>query len=452
MLPGGLRVQLLVGLTVLLLGSSALAALLVENVMTRRLLESRREYVVAVASAASTMSTETLRATVDAGVVHALVVGEIAIGPPVLLKNLRKSSTPLFVVNGSRYLRVEREGVLVATGVDDVGADVKEARGVFAVFGILVAILAFAFGYGFFSFVVIRPIRAIGVATERAGQGDLASPITVVPHNEIGRVAGSFNEMLRRLEQNKEELESKLAELEQTNAELQSTRDSLVRSEKLASVGQLAAGIAHEIGNPLAALSGYNELLHDGGLDDSDVDDLLRRSGQQLDRIRGVIRNLLDFSRDESGGRPGRTSLAQCVDETISLVRAGSRSKAIEFVALDLDAWVEVVPSQLVQVLVNLAMNAADALGDEGGRVEFTQERDEHLVRLVVQDDGPGVPADLRSRVFDPFFTTKDVGEGTGLGLAVSARIIESFGGELLLEPSTVGARFVLSLRLAEAV
>ena len=450
--PGGLRVQLLIGLSVLLAGSFALAAVLVENVLTRRLLAAQQQHLEAVVDVASRMPPAVRGVLVDEAVVDALVVGDERYGPPAVVNRLQQGEASQFVrVQEALYLRVAREDVVVALRVDSVRRDVADARSTLVVFGLLVVIVVLALGYGFFSFLVVRPIRAIGVATERAAQGDLASSIKIVPRNEIGGVAQSFNEMLVQIDRSRDELERKVQELEQANTELETTRDSLVRSEKLASVGQLAAGIAHEIGNPLAALSGYNELLRDGELGHDESDDLLRRSSEQLDRIRGVIRNLLDFSRDEAASEPAPTSLAQCVEESVSLVRASARGRDVTFVVHEVEGPpVYAVSSQIVQVLVNLGINAVDALSS-GGRIEIKRFDDDGVALLWVEDDGLGVPEELVQRIFDPFFTTKDPGDGTGLGLAISARIIESFGGELSVTTSELGgARFVVRLRHAE--
>ncbi len=449
-IPGGLRAQLLLGLSVLLFGSFALGAVLVENVLTRRLLSSREAHLQSIAAVADGGPPGVGETLVAEGVVAALVRGEYGIGAPSVISRLREGgASPYFHADGVQHMRVQHGEVIVAARIDDLRSSVGNARSMLLLFGLLVAVVVLALGYGFFGLIVVRPIRAIGVATERAAQGDLASPISVLPRNEIGRVARSFNEMLRRIEENREELQRTVDETQAANAELAATRDSLIRSEKLASVGQLAAGIAHEIGNPLAALSGYNELLRDGELDPDEARDLLTRSGEQLERIRGVIRNLLDFSRDEQQLDPTATSVQRCVDETVSLVRAGTRAPAIEFEVDDLAGPAVLgVASQIVQILVNLAMNAVDAMPPHGGRIRFRRLDEDGWATLVVEDDGPGIPSDVGHRIFDPFFTTKDPGDGTGLGLAISLRIAESFGGSIDLGVSDLGgARFDLRLR-----
>ena len=308
-------------------------------------------------------------------------------------------------------------------------------------------------GYALFTYMVIRPIRAIGVATERAAQGDLASPISVTPRNELGQVARRFNRMLERLDIQRRELTLKVEALEAANAELATTQESLLRSEKLASVGQLAAGVAHEVGNPLAAVYGYAELLAEGDLEEDMTVEIGGRIARQVERMQAIIRELLDFSRDDSEEPLRPVDLHDCVREAISLAGATSRVKRVE-IRQQLPPELprpHVVPSQLVQVLINLLLNAADALREaqtEAPRITLRAEADDEHIRLRVSDNGPGVPAQAAPRLFDPFFTTKPPGEGTGLGLAICLRIVQRFEGDLrLLEPEPdQGATFEIAL------
>lgn len=327
------------------------------------------------------------------------------------------------------------------------GAETRRAQQLFLLFLSVIAIVLLAFVYAMFTFLVVRPVRAIGVAAERASVGDLASPITLLPGNEFGRVGASFNVMLTRLDEGRVELERRLKALEAANTKLAAAQSTLIRSEKLASVGQLSAGIAHEIGNPLAAISGYNDLLMDGGLDDEDVKDLLARNRAQLQRIRLIIRKLLDFSRDDlSPVEP--TSARHCVSEALDLVRALPRARKVTFDVGETDFMVMAAPAELVQVLVNLFINAVDALESvESPWVKITLTSRPDGVDLAVEDNGTGVPPEIRERIFEPFFTTKDPGDGTGLGLAICARILERFGGGIALEPTAIGTRFVVRLK-----
>lgn len=453
--PGGLRAQLLLGLTALMIVALAVSAVIVENVLTRRLLENRRERAASTARVIADLESEHFDELVDRGVVAAVVRGEHRSGPAELTDRLDRAQGET-----SRVVDVDGHPWIIATHASDGGntsvaietasivRDVGQARNVLSLFLLLVVVVVLAFGYGFFGFLILRPVRAIRVATERAAEGDLASPIALTPRNEFGSVARSFNSMLERLDQHRAELEHKVTELQTANRELAQTRDSLIRSEKLASVGQLAAGIAHEIGNPLAALSGYNELLREGDLEPEELEGILERSGAQLERIRTVIRNLLDFSREDEAGEPEPIDLVGCVSEANHLVRALPAARNVEFHLDDVSGPpVMAVAPRVVQVLVNLMMNALDAMGGEGTlRIERHDEGD--WAELSVVDDGPGVDPDALGRLFDPFFTTKDPGEGTGLGLAISARIMEAFDGEIRADNAPGGgARFVLVFR-----
>lgn len=311
-------------------------------------------------------------------------------------------------------------------------------------------------GYAFFTYLVMRPIRAIGVATQRAAQGDLASPIAHLPHNEFGQVSRQFNQMLTELARNREKLEERLHQLDHANRELKDAQDSLIRSEKLASVGQLAAGIAHEIGNPLAALSGYLEIMDDLDLDDDTRHDILQRGQREVDRIRIIVRNLLDFSREDSTTMPGSVDLGGCIDEAIQLVKAQPKAHhvAIESdIPADLGA-VHAVASEVVQILVNLLINAVDALATRAEnihpRISLSAQATAGQVRLAVQDNGPGIATSARQRIFDPFFTTKDPGQGTGLGLAICLRLMRRVDGDIEVEsyPGD-GTTFTLIFRCA---
>lgn len=309
-------------------------------------------------------------------------------------------------------------------------------------------------GYAFLTYVVMRPLRAIGVASERAARGDLASPVSVLPPNEFGQVGRQFNGMLDELRTSREELEERLEELDQANQQLREAQDSLIRSEKLASVGQLAAGVAHEVGNPLAAISGYLELLEDGDLDDDVATDIVVRSQKEVERIRVIIRDLLDFSREEAEPAIEAVALRTCVEEAKNLVKAQPKSRSVDIVdevPTDLPQ-VRAVASQVVQILVNLLINAVDAMEGEAGRIVVSAEASDEQVVLVVEDDGPGIPEEKLQRVFDPFYTTKEPGEGTGLGLAICLRIMRRLEGDIrVANRHDHGARFELAFRVEGA-
>jgi signal transduction histidine kinase len=224
----------------------------------------------------------------------------------------------------------------------------------------------------------------------------------------------------------------------------------------MASVGHLAAGLAHEIGNPIAALLGIEELL----LDDENVGesarDLLMRMKKETERIHEIVRGLLEFARadhpmPESTAAEARAEVRTAIDDVLALVRA---QKSFRHLSLEAEVVgspaVALAEPRLAQVLLNLVLNAGAATSPSGHVFVRAREASDRRVRIEVEDDGPGVAPQVRARLFEPFVTTKEVGTGTGLGLAVCRGIVESAGGTIDFDGSYVdGARFVVLLPAA---
>jgi C4-dicarboxylate-specific signal transduction histidine kinase len=245
-----------------------------------------------------------------------------------------------------------------------------------------------------------------------------------------------------------------VAELTRANDALAGARESLARSEKLATVGRLAAGLAHEIGNPLGAITGYvavaRSRLPPGA--DADLADALERIDAAAARIDLTVRDLLDFARP-SAVAVVPIDLGAALDATLRLARVQPRFRQVEL-AVDLPPDLPAVLADehhLAQVLLNLLLNAGDAM-DGSGRVAVGARADGGRVLVEIADEGPGIQADDLPRIFDPFFTTKAPGAGSGLGLAICHRIMETFGGEITASSSASGgAVFRLALRAATA-
>jgi len=301
-----------------------------------------------------------------------------------------------------------------------------------ALFSLLAAVLIFTIGYFFLTRMIVTPIRRIGVAAQRVAAGDHASRVALSSHNEIGRVATHFNGMLDQLEAGRESLQQKVTALEAAKSELEQAQEAIIRSEKLASIGRMAAGIAHEVGNPLSAVVGLVELLHDDdGLAPEDRADALGRIESELMRIHRTIRELLDYSREERDPAASG-SVSEVIDAVAKLVSHQPKFREVE-ISMDLPPGlpaVRVNPDQLTQVVLNLMINAADAL-DGRGKIHVSARRDQSEVWLNISDDGPGIPETERAQLFEPFFTTKPPGEGTGLGLAICERIVADAGGRI---------------------
>jgi PAS domain S-box-containing protein len=220
-------------------------------------------------------------------------------------------------------------------------------------------------------------------------------------------------------------------------------------SERLASLGHMAAGIAHEIGNPLTAISSIIQLLQ-RRITDSKQLNQLQRVRDNIGRITKIVRDMIDFSRPAS---PELTAMNSndTVRDALGLVRHDSRSRNIRFdVRLDESLpRIMAVPDQIYQVVLNLLINAADAVADKDEpvvRICTMTEPDGKTIVLKVTDNGTGIPENIRRQIFEPFFTTKQVGKGTGLGLSVSHHIITQLGGSIEVESVPGNTTFSISL------
>lgn len=295
---------------------------------------------------------------------------------------------------------------------------------------------------------IVRPIEQLARAADKVATGARALEVPHAGAREIADLGSSVRAMASRLIADEDKLRSKVNELTTTTKRLTETREQLEGSERMASVGKLAAGVAHEIGNPIAAIMGMHDLLDDGELPTEDRADFLRRMRKETERIHVVVRDLLDYARPEAGppsGRPYAAPVAEVVADALALVKPQKEWRAIE-TTVDIadDVFVALSPQRLTQIMLNLLLNAGAV---EPRNVAVRARREDVKIRIEVEDDGPGVPKDLRDRIFDPFVTTKDVGAGTGLGLSVCRGIVEAAKGKIYVDASyEKGARFVVEL------
>jgi two-component system, NtrC family, sensor kinase len=304
--------------------------------------------------------------------------------------------------------------------------------------------------------LILRPLEdAVGTAEAIAG-GDLTRRLAHGNTEEFRRLAVSFNEMTDRL----------IAE-----------QELLVRSEKLASVGRFAAGVAHEVGNPLAAINAYAHILRDQATSQPAAAQAVQEIRREVDRIDRIVRGLLDYSRPRKA-----TPYAVDVNDVVTAVTELLKTQGV---LKRIDVSFDFAPPpprvfgnrhDLEQILVNLFLNAADAMSGVGRLVVHTElirsevlqrglprrtdvelqpvlrgpnprarvwldraSRPVDVVNIVIADSGPGVPSEFSERVFDPYFTTKEPGRGTGLGLAIVARIVDGLGGTIWVTPAREG-------------
>ena len=295
--------------------------------------------------------------------------------------------------------------------------------------------------------VVGRPILALKRGTEELTQGDLGYQIHVDSNDELGELAESFNVMSLRLRAAHEEITSWARTLEnrveEKSKELQRAHDHVVHVEKMASIGKMAAVVAHEINNPLSGILTYSKLLKkrvqkvDGDEQKrKEIGDCLTLIEGESKRCGDLVKNLLTFSRSAAMNLSW-TNINQVVDRCVRLVQ---HQLEIGSVQLQCDLAEEVPmmhcdPAQIEQVLLALVMNALDAMPRGGNLLLRTRSLPQsRQVELQVRDDGMGIPPDLLPRLFEPFLTTKETGKGVGLGLAISKTIIERHGGQIEVE------------------
>lgn len=218
------------------------------------------------------------------------------------------------------------------------------------------------------------------------------------------------------------------ARIEERTRQLQEAQAQVWHQEKMAAFGLLAAGIAHEVGNPLTSISAIVQILERRDLDEY-TRERLALMGGQLQRIRGTLRELIEFSRPASTERL-RVGLREILDEALSIAKYYKGTTSRQIVA-DLEPELPAlfaVRDQMVQVFLNLILNAIDATA-KSGRIELTARREGSHLCVIIRDDGVGIPPDQQERLFQPYFTTKK--HGTGLGLFVTRRLVEDHGGKV---------------------
>ncbi len=311
----------------------------------------------------------------------------------------------------------------------------------------------------------VQPVDRLVQAAESYQGGGLNAFLVDKSTSELGQLAGSIQGMVHRIEHDKGLLKQTVEELARKNQMLQQNQREMVRAEKLASVGRLAAGLAHEIGNPLGVAQGYLQLLGMGDNSAAERAEYLAKALQELARVDGLIRQLLDYART-SKGEPERFDIHGLL---IELAQTLGVQPLLDGIRVELALQAEPIEinsdrEQLRQVILNCLINGSDAIKACRARgaglivlattlvAPSQPENESTMLQLSIMDNGEGIPPELLDTVFDPFFTTKEPGAGTGLGLSVSLALVESMGGAIHIE-SVVGegATIRILLPLAES-
>lgn len=317
-----------------------------------------------------------------------------------------------------------RGGMSVSIPIDGAYAEISRNNRLLLNIAVATILIVSLTIFLLFEVLVARRLKALARQMDRYPEQQLReSGGADDPDDEIGSLSHNFRKLCQRLEESQQELTS--------------TREQVFQSEKLAALGRLVAGVSHEINNPLGGMQNCIQTMQ-RNLDKPQLQNrYLELLGQGVERIKGTVQQLLNIGRKEPL-KLQQGDVDRMIRECLELSCVGRRN--IEL-ALDLQIGrpLRVGLEALRQVILNLAGNAVQAMGETGGKLEVCSRFEADQVRISVADTGPGIPPEHLDKIFEPFFTTKEVGEGTGLGLSVSYSLIEQMGGELAAEQRPAG-------------
>ncbi|MEM9827172.1 MAG: HAMP domain-containing sensor histidine kinase [Planctomycetota bacterium] len=289
-------------------------------------------------------------------------------------------------------------------------------------------------------FMVGRPLDQLIGKVSRVGEGDFSQPVKIESRDELGKLAVAINQMCQSLSLQRDRIDS------ETSKRLE-TVNQLRHADRLGSIGRMAAGVAHEVGTPLAVVSGRAELIGSGQLDEVGIKESAAIIKSETERITGIVRQLLGFARSGPSEREP-VALRSLFDDTIELLNTYLDKRAVRVETTLHPGLPELFLNrhQWKQVLTNLISNAVDASATRVYlRAAYIPDR-QH-VEVEVADNGRGMPAEISEHIFEPFFTTKDVGAGTGLGLSIAYGIVRDHAGTITCESQPArGSRFHLTI------
>jgi two-component system NtrC family sensor kinase len=347
-----------------------------------------------------------------------------------------------------------------------VDAGAAEQKRHLVIVTVIAALLISLLGMAYIWLVIYRPVKELTIGTRRVADGDLHYRLAVRSDDELGELALEFNKMTGDLESARDEITGWAKTLEERverkTRELESAHKTLLSNEKMASIGKLAATVAHEVNNPLFGVLTYARLTLKklAGCDIPEIDkaemvEHLQIIERESKRCGDIMRNLLTFARQAPSHRDWN-DINMLIGRAAVLVR---HKLDLQSVALEQDLAADLPPvmcdaGQIQQVALILLVNAGEAMGQGGGRIRVrtTHDASAGLARISVRDNGPGIPEDVMPKIFDPFFTTKEEQLRTGLGLAVAKSIVEQHGGEIAVESKKgEGTEFLVTLPVGQA-
>ena len=328
--------------------------------------------------------------------------------------------------------------------LDKVSLSIRKAQKIFFAYLLINVLIFTTIGFTRLVHLVIKPIERLSRLADSRTDFDDTPFLSGEGLGEFTQLLLSLNHLVTRIDGDKQELRLTVDSLKKANDELQKNRDEMIRAEKLASIGRLSAGLAHEIGNPLGIIQGYIDLLTEDALSSTDREIFSQRATQELNRINTLIRNLLDLSRSPVASSVAAVDLHPLLKDLIETVRVRKTAVPITY-NTDFQATISeaVIDSDgLRQVFLNCILNSIDAIEETENRSDSSivlsttnkiLENGNTCIIIILKDNGAGIKPEHKDAIFDPFFTTKEVGKGTGLGLAVAHNMIKKAGGTITI-------------------
>lgn len=376
-----------------------------------------------------------------------------ALGVFTLGRRLVRLTQPVF--SGG----VQVGSIAVEKDLRPLYAELRQKERIVFVYIVLNTIILATIGFFRLVRLVIRPLDRLVEVADTYSQNVSFMLMNEKPGSEFGRLTSSLNGMLCQIEEDNAKLRSTVGSLEKAHQEAVKTRKKMILTEKMASMGRLSAGLAHEIGNPLAIVQGYIELLGQKSTTSEEREQFASRAGKEVARIDSLLKQLLDVSRKPNCPK-ALIHVHEVLTEIVQFITDQRKNSHIELLLL-LDAVDDVVVAErdgLKQIFLNCLLNSIDAIGEGSEQkngwiqvsTELTNDGDgDFSLQVAITDNGYGIDASDMDNIFEPFFTRKEPGKGTGLGLAVSHSLIENIGGTIRLEKNEpMGTRAVIELPL----
>ena len=345
--------------------------------------------------------------------------------------------------NTSVQLAQDKALLVLVEGKDTAFTQLIFAQRYILTYLLINAVLLSIIFYVRFVQQITRPLQKAADVADRYQMQEASFAFPVAERlGELQRLSFSLNGMMRRLDQDRVTLKKSAEELALKNKQLVQNQEEMIRAEKLAVTGRLSAGLAHEVGNPLGIVQGYLELLSIENCTEKERLEYSNKALRETERIHGLLRRLLDSTRNTPAARE-RLDIQELLDDFTETLAGQPLLKGItlELLAESPQLYIEADEDKIRQVLLNGVINAVDAIhakGGGGGRIELQicqlEEGDHLFCDVVLTDNGCGLPEKYTGKIFDPFFTTKEPGAGTGLGLSVSLALMESMKGSLRVE------------------